>query len=301
MLYRKLKNFMNKINTILIIGSEGFLGQKLVTYFYNLGYEIIGIDIQKNAQNDSYYKHFIQKNISFIDKDDLSIFTTQTNCNYGLINTGGVSRNGMAAKYPIESCNNTISSYVNLLEQLNSFPPKWMILTSTREVEILLTNNDNLNGKQKLYSIYKLTTELVSSAYQEEWDIPLRICRLSDIFGVGDHSSKVMQIFIKKAISNDDINVNTPNSKLFLTEVNEISQQLYDVSIQLEMEISNPKTVTLNLWDETYFITLLELAHLILELNPQSTSKIITTTTAEINYSVKNKIKPYHLKVLNNF
>ena len=282
--------------TVVVIGAEGFLGKKVVNNLNENGYDVIGIDIQKSSSNIAY-KHFIQKNISDITIDDLSFLKNIED--YGVINVGGVSRNGIAAMYPIESCHNTVNSYIHLLEQLDFLPPKWMILTSTREVDILLSDKEKLTGKQQIYPTLKLTSELISKSYQEHWQIPLGIFRLSDIFGIGDHPSKVMNIFLNKAINNEDIHVFSPDAKLFLTEVSEVSSKITDFIKELEEKRGENSLKLIQLWDEEYVFSLLELAYLALELNPSSTSKIVAPKCKKPNYKIKEKFRLKHLEVLN--
>lgn len=283
--------------TVVVIGAEGFLGKKVVNNLSENGYDIIGIDMQKSS-SPTAYRHFIQKNISEITIDDLSFLKTIED--YGLINVSGVSRNGVAAKYPIESCHNTVNSYIHLLENLDSFPPKWMIHTSTREVDILLSDKEKLTGKQQIYPTLKLTSELISKSYHEHWQIPLGIFRLSDIFGIGDHPSKVMNIFLNKAINNEDIHVFSPNAKLFLTEVSEVSSEIIGFIKELEEKRGENLLKLIQLWDEEYLFSLLELAYLALELNPNTLSKIVTKECEKPNHKIKERFRLKHLEVLNH-
>ena len=284
---------MKNIKQIVLVGAEGFLGKNLGNFLHSQGYEIIGIDIQK-AQSNLKYKSFIQKNILDLTLEDMPFLNTDDD--YGLIHVGGVSRNGVAAKFPVESSSNTLTSLVKLLELLEVKPPKWMALTSTREVEILLEDKESIKAKQRIYPTLKLATELIAESYQGHWKIPLKIFRLSDIFGGGDHPSKVMQIFLNKAIKNEDINVMEPEVKLFLTEVKEVSNIIYK-SIN---DNENTKSELINIWDKEYFISLLELAYLAKELNPNSTSKIIAPECAELNYSILKKLTPNHSKEISS-
>lgn len=288
---------MQNNKTILLIGAEGFLGKNLGDLLHSFGYDIIGIDIQ--TTKSTKYIHYIQKNIFDLCVEDMSFLNSVDS--YGLIYTGGVSRNGVACTHPIESSHNTVTALIKLLELLNdSIVPKWMMMTSTREVDILLNDKTLLNKKQKLYSVLKFSAELIIESYQEEWNIPLKVFRLSDIFGLGDHPSKVMQIFFNKAINNEDISVHNSESKLFLTEVNEISSIIYEHVKTLNSVKHIPSTSVIKLWDDDYFITLLELAYLAIEFNPTSKSKILAQEVHCTRSPIKKKLKLSHIKVLNN-
>jgi len=285
----------NHKKCIVIIGAEGFLGRHVGELFYTKGYDVIGIDI-KEPSNSIKYKYYVHKNIGDINGNDISFINTLSS--YILLNVGGVSRNGVAYNEPIVSVHNTVTAYLHLLELLDTCPPSYLMNISTREVNILQNNKEKLFGKQKLYSTYKYATELISEGYSEQWDIPLRIFRLSDIFGIGDHSSKVLHIFLKKAILNEDIIVNNSATQLFLTEVTEVSKTIYDTSVEMRNSISL-NFVLIYLWDENYHFTLNELAHLAKEINKTSESKIINKQDNSLPYNVKSKIKNDHLKVLN--
>lgn len=281
---------MKQTKTILLVGSEGFLGRHLRDMLHSQGYDIIGIDMQKTLSSN--YLRFIHKGIFDLEREDLSLL--QEISSYGVIYTAGVSRNGMAAANPIDASHSTLTSLVKFLELLDARPPEWMVLTSTREVDILLGDEEELRAKQKIYSTLKHASELVIKSYHEHWDIPLKIFRLSDIFGVDDHPSKVMQIFFKKAILGEDITVNSSDVKLFLTEVHEVSSE---ISRHLE-SFQTSSNELIRVWDENYSLSLLELAHLALEFNKNSSSILLMQEPQELNYSVQSKMKPSHLKVL---
>lgn len=280
--------------TVLLIGAEGFLGKVLGDNLVKEGYSLIGIDIQASSSMIKY-KHFIQKNIFEISQKEISFLGRIGG--YGLINVGGVSRNGNAALSPAESTQNTLSAYFKLLTLLEVNPPQWMMISSTREVDILLQNKELLNGKQKIYSMLKYSTELASESYAEHWNIPLRIVRLSDLFGMGDHPSKAMSIFIQRAIGNEDINVTSPDAMLYLTEVTDVAETMQKHIRSLSKREDAISNELISLWDDDYVISLLELAYLALELNPSSRSKIISEGKA-IDYRVKEKISLTHRKVL---
>lgn len=285
----------NKTKVIVIVGSEGFLGKNLVRLLRERGHEIIGIDIQP-CSNPNDYRIFIQKNLNDLSLADFTFLNDIDN--YGLVNVGGVSRNGAAAVYPYESSQNTISGFAKLLELMEQTPPAWMVLTSTREVDILLSDKRKLKGKQRIYPSLKLTTELIAEAYGDHWQIPLTVLRLSDIFGLGDHPSKAMQIFLRKAIENETINVFEPEVRLYLTEVNEVSENVYEATIRM---IEQPKTAffrLLHVWDSDYSITLLELAYLARELNPLSRCTIVASENQVLDYCVMEKIKDVHKQIL---
>lgn len=285
----------NNKKCIVIIGAEGFLGRHISELFLFHGYEIIGIDI-KEPSNNIKYKHYIHKNIGDVIENDVSFIHKVSS--YILLNVGGVSRNGVAHNEPVMSAHNTVTAYINLLELLDACPPSYLMNISTREVNILQNNKEKLFGKQKLYSTYKYATELISEGYSEQWNIPLRVFRLSDIFGIGDHSSKVLHIFLKKAILNDDIVVDNKTTQLFLTEVTEVSKSIYESGIEMRNTISFNFEL-IYLWDEDYYFTLNELAYLSKELNENSKSQIINKQDKILSYKVKSKIKNDHIKILN--
>ena len=101
-------------------------------------------------------------------------------------------------------------------------------------------------------------------------------------------------------INNEDISVHNSESKLFLTEVNEISSIIYDHVKTLNSVKHTPSTSVIKLWDDDYFITLLELAYLAIEFNPTSNSKISTQKVNCSRCPIKKKLKSSHIKALNN-
>ncbi len=275
---------------VLVVGSQGFVGQHLSRLLILDGYSVIGMDIKAPSDEIAYVK-YIQKSSLDITVQDVEFLKEYSN--YGLINVSGVSRNGDAKNNPMFATTITLNGFIHLLECLEDFTPSWMIQTSTREVDMLLDNSSMLRGKQKLYPMLKYSSEKLAQAYAQEWNIPLHIMRLSDIFGVGDHSSKVMSIFFMKAIKGEVIEVHNAEIRLFLSEVSEVCLKI----IASIGEGTSYHCSYQNLWDEAYSISLLELAHLALELNPTSSSTIVCSENFEVR-SIKNRLTPLHVEVL---
>ena len=44
---------------VLVIGSEGFIGKNIITFFSNNNYEIIGIDSRISGEHSKNYKYII--------------------------------------------------------------------------------------------------------------------------------------------------------------------------------------------------------------------------------------------------
>lgn len=276
-------------SSVLVIGSEGFLGRYICKLFHSKGFDVIGFDI-KPIEDTKEYAYYFQKNIYELKQEDM-VFLKEYD-EYILINLSGVSRNGIAVKEPVESTHNTLTSYVHLLDLLENRPPKLLVTISTREVSMLEENYESLYGKTKLYSILKQSSELISNAYSEQWNIPLRIFRLSDIFGIGDHSSKVISIFFSRAKNNEDIRVLAQEQQFYLTEVSEVAQQ-----ILAEVDDLTVMKKQINLWSDDYVVSLLQLAYLAKELNPQSTSKILVDNDVVELQSVSSLFPSAHLEV----
>ncbi|MGD9715806.1 MAG: NAD-dependent epimerase/dehydratase family protein [Sulfuricurvum sp.] len=284
----------NLPHSVLLIGSEGFLGKTLKKLLEFHGYDVIGIDI-KASDDAGTYRRFIHKNIHDLTPEDLSFVASLGS--YGLINAGGVSRSGIAAQNASQSSHDTITSYLKLLEMLDETPPEWMALTSTREVDLLLNGKEGLSGKRLIYPALKLGTELIAESFQSHWRIPVAIFRLSDLFGPGDHPSKAMQTFLRKAKSNEDIYVDAPELKLHLTEVNEVAERIYAEVCRMTLA-PVPQTELIHVWDGDYALSLLELAYLACELNPQSRSVVVTPYPMSLEYGVLEKLTLPHRRVL---
>ena len=107
-----------------------------------------------------------------------------------------------------------------------------------------------------------------------------------------------MQIFFNKAIRDEEISVQNANVKLFLTEVSEVSYIIYEHVKTLSSSKQTSSSELIKLWNEEYYISLLELAYLTIEFNQNSKSKILTKISNKPLYPIKNRIKPSHIKVL---
>jgi len=191
---------------ILITGSSGTIGTRLCEKLLNLGYEIIGVDWKKNKWHENLEKRTIHldlrnKNLLFKKlpkKIDLIIHLAANARVYELVKNPDLARD------------NIITTY-NILEYAKINKIKNIIFASSREVygntkKIKYEEGDvNIENCESPYSASKISGEVLVYSYHKCFGINYIIVRFSNVYGMYDESDRVIPLFIRKAITNENL------------------------------------------------------------------------------------------------
>jgi dTDP-glucose 4,6-dehydratase/UDP-glucose 4-epimerase len=119
----------------------------------------------------------------------------------GIIHLAAVSRVGDAYDDPFNCIESNIMGTAIVLEAARKTRHQpWLMLSSTGEA-LTLPNAD-----ANLYGITKYSAEQCARRYAKDYGLRVLITRFSDVYGSGrDHPTKVLPLFIEKALRSEPI------------------------------------------------------------------------------------------------
>jgi UDP-glucose 4-epimerase len=191
---------------ILITGSSGTIGTRLGEKLLNLGYEIIGVDWKKNKWHKNLEKrtiHLDLRNKNLVlkklpKKVDLIIHLAANARVYELVKNPDLARDNMITTY-------------NILEYARINKIKNIIFASSREVygntkKAKYKEEDvKIENCESPYSASKISGEALIHSYHKCFGINYVIIRFSNVYGMYDESDRVIPLFIRKAIKNENL------------------------------------------------------------------------------------------------
>ncbi len=228
--YIDFNEFNNK--TVLITGSSGLIGSQLVELFAcisnikKLNIKIIATGRNKERLEKRFSHLTTNKNIKFIELniDDESKLDIRDDVNY-IIHAASPTSSKFFVTNPVETLNTTIHGTNKILELAKQKKVEAMVYLSSLEVYGIPYNEDvkendygyidNLSIRSS-YSEGKRATECLCSAYASEYNVNVKIARLSQTFGPGViyEDGRVFAEFVRCAIEKRDIVLHTKGNTL---------------------------------------------------------------------------------------
>ena len=241
---------------ILITGSEGLIGNRLLNYLKGK-YEIDELDIKKG--------------VNILDKKKVEEKVKDVN---GVIHLAAATRVINAYYNPLDAIETNVLGTAIILDTIRKINPScWFIFGSSREVygeSLGKTREIDQLNPLNVYGSTKLACESICTTYRKNYSIKTFITRYSNVYGAkNDHPGRVIPIFFNQALTNSNITVNGGNQSFDFMHVDDLVTGL---SILIEKIISN------SIPDQNYkfhFVTGIETT--LIEL----AEKIIKTTNSK--------------------
>lgn len=199
---------------ILLTGSSGMIGTSLFEKLLEMDYDVIGVDRKNNKWGPSLNEKTInadllnQKELDNIPKDvDMIIHLAANARVYELI------------KNPYLAMENIITTF-NILEFARKNCISRIVFSSSREVYGSVTDNRSISEEERLgycenpYSASKISAEALIHSYNKNYGIGFIIARFSNIYGMYDDSDRVIPLWIRKALNNEEMTILGENKSL---------------------------------------------------------------------------------------
>jgi nucleoside-diphosphate-sugar epimerase len=191
---------------ILITGSSGTIGTRLDEKLLNSKYQIVGADWKKNKwikELEARTIHLDLRNKNLVlrklpKKVDLIIHLAANARVYELVKNPDLARDNMITIY-------------NILEYARINKIKNIIFASSREVYGNTKKAKHKEEDVKIencespYSASKISGETLIHSYHKCFGINYVIIRFSNVYGMYDESDRVIPLFIRKAIKNENL------------------------------------------------------------------------------------------------
>jgi len=225
-----------------ITGISGFVGSELAIALAKLGHIVVGVDrvYPHNETAGDFAELGIEYvNLDLRDKERLSPLLQDVDI---IIHAAGVSRVSEARANPLECINSTILATTNLIEivagQTKSAAARkpLFIYLSTREVSFYDRLHDSQVSIDHIYAISKKTAEQLILSFSNSFNIPLAICRLSDVYGgKRDHVNKLLPTFVKRARQNKLVRVLDNETRFHFTHIQDVIVSILEIAELLKI------------------------------------------------------------------
>ncbi len=216
----KYKNNM-KIKRILVTGSSGTIGTRLCEFLLEKKFYVVGIDRKENRWKESVNK--ITKILDICDSDSMEKLKENIDL---VVHLAANARVYDLVLNPYLALENFITAF-NILEYCRKNNIKKIIFASSRETygnsEKVTYDEDEVHLKkcESPYAASKIGGESLISAYQKCYNIDFVIFRFSNVYGMYDDSDRVIPLFIKKCLNDENLTVFGKNKLLDFTYIDD--------------------------------------------------------------------------------
>lgn len=169
--------------TILILGSEGFIGQNLVRFFEEKGHSVYGVDIINYSRGT--YKYHKILSIS----TDLKVILEDTKFDV-CINAAGSGNVSFSISNPTTDFTANTADIIFFLENLRMYQPscKYLHISSAAvygNPNKLPIAEDYTSNPISPYGFHKLMSEIICKEYAQIYKLQIAIIRPFSVYGIG--------------------------------------------------------------------------------------------------------------------
>ena len=271
---------MIKNKTIFITGGAGFIANTLIKHYINDNKIIVYDNFHRDTLSSSSVASHANIKIVKGDVLDLKALTAAMAGADLVIHAAGIAGIDTVIKNPVRTMQVNMIGTANALEaaQQNGIKERFIDF-STSEVfgsmafkssETDQTVSGSAGEARWTYAVSKLAGEHLAHAYFKQYQLPVVTVRPFNVYGPGQTGEGAIQIFIKKALRNEDIHIDGDGSQIrawcFVDD-------FVDCLIRCA---ENPKAIgeSFNIGNSRAVITILGLAQLVCRVL-KSDSKIV--------------------------
>ena len=206
---------------ILITGSSGTIGTRLFECLLTNGYPVRGTDIRPNNWNKNLNRLTIlgdlckSEELKNLPHDlDIVIHLAANARVYNLVLNPKLARDNFEMLF-------------NILEYCRMNDIEKFIFSSSREVygnsgRSICTEEDALvKNCESPYTASKIGGEALVHAYHQCYGIDFIITRFSNVYGMYDDSDRVIPLFIRQTLNNEDLKIYGKNKMLDFTYIDD--------------------------------------------------------------------------------
>lgn len=265
---------MVDMKRILITGSAGFIGSHLVDELIKQNYEVYGFDNHFPGWGNHYANplcHYINGDLRNLEQVDFAL----TNMDF-CIHLGAISHVKTCRENPKLAYDVNVGGTVNVLEACRKNNIKRIVCASSDHIygrnpktPIIETNPYNAANESDIYGLTKLFQLRLSQLYYKQYNLPIAITASANVFSERQNLPNVIPSFILNALENKDLIIHGDGKQ---------SREFYHISNLCDAYIKCIETPNIdgelfNISGENE-LTIQKLAEKILELIPESDSKI---------------------------
>lgn len=267
------------IGTAVVTGAAGFIGSCLVDHLLSEGFSVIGLDNLRTGTKENLieamsHSKFRFEQVDICSKDITSLVREPIDIVFHL---AAISSVKFSLENPAEVNKVNVMGTLNILELARKLDAKRFVFSSSAAVygdpKRLPVKEDTPLNPLSPYAASKIAAEMYCLSYGGLYKMTPTIFRYFNAFGPRQEYSEysgVIPIFISQALQSNEITVDGDGrqTRSFI-HVDDVVRATYLASQQ-----ENHLASTFNL-SGSESISVLELARMVKELVPESTSNIV--------------------------
>lgn len=193
---------------IMLTGSSGTIGTKLFEELLKSSYNVTGVDKRENKWNQSINKKTIL--LDLLNGDELNKLPKNIDM---IIHFAANARVYELVKNPDMALENIIMIY-NVLEFARKNNIKNIIFSSSRETYgnrvgngLIAEDKVRIENCESPYSSSKICAETLIHSYNKVYGIDFVILRFTNVYGMYDDSDRVIPLWIRQTLKNEELTV----------------------------------------------------------------------------------------------
>lgn len=209
---------------IFITGGAGFIANTLIKNMVEKNSITVYDNFHRDTLTDSGYSN--HPNIKIVKGDvlDKEALTAAMKGADIVVHAAGIAGIDTVIKDPVRTMNVNMIGTANALEaaKINGVKDRFIDF-STSEIFGSMAyksreDSDTVAGSageaRWVYAVSKLAGEHLSHAYYKQYNLPVVTVRPFNVYGPGQTGEGALQIFIKRALKNEDIFINGDGSQI---------------------------------------------------------------------------------------
>lgn len=202
---------------IFITGGAGFIGSTLVSKLYEENELVLYDNLARNTIQHTTLLD--SKSVSLIEGDILDYEAVKKAMAGAdlVVHAAAIAGIDTVSKYPVATMEVNMVGTANVLKAAHKNGVKERVLEfSTSEIfgSMAYRVDENTNsiagsvGESRwVYAVSKLAGEHLTHAYYKQYNLPTVTVRPFNVYGPGQTGEGAIQIFIRKALNNEDITI----------------------------------------------------------------------------------------------
>lgn len=209
---------------IFITGGAGFIANTLIKNLIEENSIIVYDNFHRDTLSQSGYLN--HKNIHIVKGDVLdkeALINAMTGADI-VVHAAGIAGIDTVIKDPVRTMTVNMIGTANTLEaaRINGIKDRFIDFSTSeifgsmafKSAEDSNTVAGSAGEARWTYAVSKLAGEHLAHAYFKQYDLPTVTVRPFNVYGPGQTGEGAMQIFIKRALNNEDIYINGDGSQI---------------------------------------------------------------------------------------
>ena len=215
---------MIKGKKIFITGGAGFIANTIMKRLIDDNEFVVYDNFHRDTLSNSELKNHAKITVIKGDVLNLTAITEAMKGCDTVIHAAGIAGIDTVVKNPVKTMQVNMIGTANMLEAAKQNKISYRIIEfSTSEVfgsmafkstETDETVAGSAGEARWTYAVSKLAGEHLAKAYHTEFNLPVVTVRPFNVYGPGQTGEGAMQIFIKKALNNEDITIHGDGAQI---------------------------------------------------------------------------------------